>query len=460
MLRSLFLKIFLWFWLAMALINVAAFTLIEINRAEPFGPPMHTAVDMTLAAYAQTAAEIYERDGARALATYMNGMESSARIKAVLFDQNIQEVSGRLVPEAAQELARRAFATGRTERNLPGTRPPLVAQPAFTTGGQRYALVAEMPPEARRPTWTMHAVHLCVMFLISGLFCYGLARYLTAPVANLRAATQELADGNLNVRVSPSLGTRRDELASLGHDFDLMAERIESLLNSQRRLLGDISHELRSPLARLNVALELARGRAGVEATSALERIGREAEELNVMIGQLLTLTRLESDRAELQKTEVDLPTLVRRVADDANFEARGRNRAVRVVACEDCQMIGSEPLLRSAIENVVRNAVRYTDEGTEVEIKLDCDDEGEKPLAVVSVRDHGKGVPENVLEKIFSSFYRVEDARDRQTGGAGLGLAITARAVRLHGGTVTAMNATDGGLIIKMSFPIVDEET
>jgi two-component system sensor histidine kinase CpxA len=270
--------------------------------------------------------------------------------------------------------------------------------------------------------------------------------------------------------VGPTLGRRRDELASLAADFDVMAEKIQSLVDSQRRLLGDISHELRSPLARLNVALELARQRSGAEATSALERIQREAEILNEMIGQLLALTRLESGTDEILKTQFDLASLVRDVAGDADFEARSRERSVKCEANESCRVVGNEQLLRRAVENVVRNAVQYTAVGTEVEVKLECvaaeEESDEKTSsskhkvqsskhgAVITVRDHGAGVPESALGKIFRPFYRVDDARDREAGGVGLGLAIAERAVRLHGGTVVASNAADGGLVVTINLP------
>ncbi len=295
------------------------------------------------------------------------------------------------------------------------------------------------------------------MGLIGAASCYWLARYLTSPVAKLRKATQELAAGNLRVRVAPALGNRRDELASLGADFDLMAEQIESLINSQRRLLGDISHELRSPLARLNVALELARQRAGADATSALERIQREAENLNEMIGQLLALTRLESGAGSVTKAQFDLAQLVREIAEDADFEARSRNRSVTINSTQSCLVTGNYELLRRAIENVVRNAVQYTAEGTavEVELRIQAADEGSKETAEVVVRDHGTGVPEDALEKIFQPFYRVDEARDREAGGVGLGLAIAERAVRLHRGAVTAENATTGGLIASIRLPV-----
>jgi signal transduction histidine kinase len=290
--------------------------------------------------------------------------------------------------------------------------------------------------------------------LTGGLLYYGLARYLTTPIRQLRETTHEFANGNLAARVSPKLIKRRDEIAHLGHDFNLMAERLQSMVAAQNRLLGDISHELRSPLARMSVALELARNRSTSEAKSALDRIEHEAETLNEMIGHLLRLTRLESGTDGLQMGEVDLARLVREVADDADFEARSRKRSVHVVTCEDCSTKGTEELLRSAVENVVRNAVRYTAEGTEVEVALRVRN-GSENAAVISVRDHGEGVPDEAMEKIFHPFYRTEDARDRETGGSGLGLAITSRAVRLHGGSVRAANAANGGLEITISLPL-----
>ena len=266
------------------------------------------------------------------------------------------------------------------------------------------------------------------------------------------------------MRVGPSLGRRRDELASLASDFDEMAEKIQLLIDRQRRLLGDISHELRSPLARLNVALELARQRSGSEATSALERIQREAEILNEMIGQLLALTRLESGAEEIRKVEVDLESLLRDVVKDADFEARARKRSVRLAASEPVRIEGVPNLIRRAIENVIRNAVHYTAEQTEVEIKLFTDSEATQSagkagheLAVIVVRDHGPGVPAEVLNEIFRPFYRVDEARDREAGGVGLGLAIAERAVRLHGGNVGAANASDGGLVVTISLPLAN---
>jgi two-component system sensor histidine kinase CpxA len=271
----------------------------------------------------------------------------------------------------------------------------------------------------------------------------------------LRTATQQFAAGILNARVASELGRRKDEIADLGHDFDLMAERIESLITSQGRLLRDISHELRSPLARLNVALELARQHAGADAGGALDRIERETGRLNELIGQLLTLTLLESGADNLKKAPVELDRIVQKIAADADFEARNRNRKVKVVSSEAITINGVEEMLRRAVENVVRNAVHYTREESEVEISLGSRLDNQERQAVIKVRDYGPGVTESVLANLFRPFYRVDDARDRQSGGTGVGLAITKRAVMLHGGTVIASNAADGGLIVEIDLPV-----
>ena len=233
-----------------------------------------------------------------------------------------------------------------------------------------------------------------------------------------------------------------------------MASRIESLVEAQRRLLGDISHELRSPLARQGVALGLARRRAGTEATTALDRIEREASRLNEMIGQLLSLSRIETDADGSKKSKIDLTTLVQEIVEDGDFEARERDRRVRLISTEAVSLRAVPELLRSAIENVIRNAVRYTEANTEVEVSIASKLIANNRWAVITVRDHGHGVSNGQLTGIFQPFYRVEDDRDRRTGGSGLGLSIAARAIKLHGGTIEASNAPNGGLIVEIRLP------
>lgn len=456
LMRSLFLKVFLWFFLAMALVVGAVLIINELTRPdERFS--RGTLMDKYTLFIAQTAAITYEREGQAGLVNYLERVEHTAGTRSRLFDERGMELSGLGAQQGAQEIVSLAARESRRVFN-PSRGKPLIAFPAVTDSGRRYVFVGEVsapPPGPPFGNLSFLLPRLFAVLLTAGVLCYLLARYIVSPVVKLRAVTRQVAGGDLSARVGPLLGRRRDELATMGHDFDTMADRVETLVNAQQRLIRDISHELRSPLTRLGVALELARRRAGTEAGPALDRIGREAESINEMIGQILTLSRTESGTDGLRNVKLDLCALVKEVADDAEFEARSRERSVRVVNCEACAMMGAPELLRSAIENVVRNAVYYTREKTEVEITLRCEAVEDDKYAVISVRDKGAGVPEEAIAEIFRPFYRVEDARDRQTGGTGLGLAIAARAVRLHGGTIKATNAPDGGLIVEMRLPI-----
>jgi two-component system, OmpR family, sensor histidine kinase CpxA len=236
-----------------------------------------------------------------------------------------------------------------------------------------------------------------------------------------------------------------------------MAERLENLVKAQSRLLNDISHELRSPLARLNVALGLARQRANLESAVMLDRIELEAGRLNELIGRLLTLARMEDGEQRVPSTPVSLDEVVLTVAEDAEFEAQARHCHVRSeIPAGSWQVRGDPSLLHSAIENVVRNAIRYTREGSTVEIHLEKTNNAAGSAALVRVTDCGDGVPPDALKKLFQPFYRLDDARGRQTGGVGLGLAITERAVRFHGGRVSAMNRAEGGLMVEIHLPLI----
>jgi two-component system sensor histidine kinase CpxA len=279
---------------------------------------------------------------------------------------------------------------------------------------------------------------------------------MTRPVSRLRTAAQSLADGDLSARTGAPPNGRRDELTELMRDFDRMAERIEGLVESQSRLLKDVSHELRSPLARLSVALGLARQKSAPEVESSLNRIELEADRLNQLIQRLLTISRLESGTDGLRKTKLSLRELVEQVAHDAEYENPGRGCQVTTPASDDDGfLIEADPdLLRSAIENVIRNATRYTAEGTKVEVRLERQPAANGEEIVVSVRDSGPGVPNEALQKIFEPFYRLDDARNRQTGGAGLGLSIADRAIRLHGGQLRASNRKEGGLEVEIWIP------
>jgi two-component system sensor histidine kinase CpxA len=440
-------------------------------------PPQFIQGIMT--AYSQSAVETFEREGPAALDSFLRRMEREAHIRARLFDAGGAELAGRDATADEKELAARVAKTGDTASRMLGGMV-IEARPAPARGGGSYAFVATLPlgppmspgpPELSRPfrrfvppgpfnfllgeSSSAFAARLLAVILTAGILCYLLARYIVSPVVKLRAVTRQVTGGDLSARVGPLLGHRRDELADMGRDFDAMAAQVEALMNAQQRLLRDISHELRSPLARLGVALDLLRKRTGPDAAGHLARIERESGRLNEMIGQLLSLSRWEAGADGMRSQPVDLAALVREVSEDADFEARGQNRVVEIIECEECETAGTPALLRSAVENVVRNAVRHTPEGTAVKVSLRCRQVYEGVEAALSVRDEGRGVPEESLSEIFRPFYRVDDSRTRETGGAGLGLAITERAVRLHGGTVTASNVPDGGFVVEMRLPL-----
>ena len=454
---SLFLKVFLWFWLAMALVIGALFLTTELTRSRQ-QTSLYTGMDRAMDAFALRAAETFEREGRDAVARLFGQPDDAGdpRVVFYLADESGAEVTGRNVPPVVRETMRRAASSGRIERGPPGGRM-FVAHPVTTARGRRYVLADSAGPPgffADRPAAQL--LRVLAVLLTAGVLCYLLARYIVSPVVKLRGVTRQVAGGDLSARVGPLLGRRSDELGAMGRDFDQMAARIEALMGAQQRLLRDISHELRSPLARLGVALDLLRKRAGPEAETQLARIEREAARLNEMIGQLLSLSRQEDGAGGVRAERVDLAALLREVAEDADFEARGLNRSVEVTACEACETRGTRALLLSAVENVVRNAVRHAPEGTAVRVSLRCrragGDGGE---AVIYVRDEGPGVPEEALAEIFRPFYRVDASRTRETGGTGLGLAITERAVRLHGGSVAAANDPNGGFTVEILLPL-----
>ena len=330
---------------------------------------------------------------------------------------------------------------------------------ASSDGKHRYTVVLGLPPGPRvfiGPRGVPFT-GLIIGVVTSGLVCYLLAWYLTKPIVRLRTAARQLAAGDLTARTGAPASMRRDEVAGLMRDFDAMADRIETLLKAQSRLLNDISHELRSPLARLNVALGLARQRAGMESTDMLDRIELEASRLNELIGRILTLARLEDGEQIVPQTPVPLDEIVLSVTEDAEFEAQARHCHVRVSIPEgDWKVRGNASLLHSAVENVVRNAIRYTQEGTSVGVELASESKAGAYEAVLRVSDSGPGVPSQALAKLFEPFYRLDDARERQTGGVGLGLAITERAVRFHGGKVAAYNRDGKGLMVEIRLPLI----
>jgi len=444
----LFLKIFLSYWVAQALFLVLA--ILVTTALRPSGDI--ASVQSLEPEYLSEAVQQYQTGGTEALRRYLRGIHEAHHVHSYVFDEHGTELSGRKPPEWVERVRTGKASTAESFWGRLGPER-LLRYYMSAPDGHQYTLVIDFPPEHHGP-FGIHAVPglgIIIAVISSGLVCFFLARYLTAPVVRLREATQRLASGDLSARAGASQTTGHDEIAELVRDFDAMAERLQYLVNAQNRLLNDISHELRSPLARLSVALGLVRQRTGPETQATLDRIEQESNRLNEMIGRLLTIARLENGKDGLQRLPVDLEQLVTEIASDANFEAQNRNCHVVVNTQSDALVSGNPGLLRSAIENVVRNAIRYTAENTDVQVTLGRIGDNE---AVITVADRGPGVPESVLDKLFEPFYRIDDARGRQTGGVGLGLAIVERAVRFHGGSVKASNRPEGGLVVEIHLP------
>jgi two-component system, OmpR family, sensor histidine kinase CpxA len=445
MIRTIFAKVFLWFWLTIAALTVLALLVTVVGGAQPLG---WRWMAQSLGLYGKSAVDFYLHGGKPQLESYLNEIEHSSGIEATLIDPQGNDVLQRGLPSRTERLLASARRDQRSKFRSGLSWAGVTVVP--TSQGNFYFVARVYPLQGFWSTFSISTMLLrwALALLSVGLLCWLIARHITAPIRALQAAAGRIAAGDLSVRATPGIPPRNDELADLARDFDRMADRIQSLLRKQQELLGDISHELRSPLARLGVSLELAR-RGDQE---ALDRMESDLERLDLLIEQVLTLTRLDMQQGRKADEIVHLRKIVESVADDANFEAKGSDKSVVVKNADDCTVKGEAALLRSCVENVVRNAVRYTRPQSSVEINLIL--EKVSGIARLTVEDYGPGVPPNALPRLFEAFYRAEESRDRGSGGTGLGLAIAQKVVLLCGGSIEARNREAGGLIVEIRLP------
>ena len=447
---SLFWKIFLWFLLAMsAIVGVSVFV-SWTTQGEPIGDRWRKMLTNTMTVYTNTAKQIYDNEGEQGVRKFIQIIQTTHQNRVICLSRGNDPSCIDSLGENSQVVIQNALASNNVEFQQSRPDEVFYAKSFVTERGEAFVLVMKMDvPRAPVPfgqDWGTRIVRILAILLTAALVCYALAQYLVKPILQLRQATKKLADGDLETRINSK---RRDELGKLARDFDDMSERIENLITSQQRLTRDISHELRSPLARMNVALELAKAKSHNGTEPLLNRIENESVRLNEMISNILTLSKLETKSEAVEKMEVNLTRVFDSIVTDAKFEAEPKGKTVEVVKKDDVKINGNERLLRSAIENVIRNAVRYTKD--KIEISL----ENNGVAALITVRDYGEGIPEQDLKEIFRPFYRVSEARDRKSGGIGLGLAITEQAVHAHCGSVSAKNTGDG-LIVEISLPFL----
>lgn len=453
---SLLARIFASFWVAMVLIVAGAIGVtlyVLTERSEGQRDP---------AALAEQAAVELQSGGEAGLKRWLTNLERrDLEMRLLVVGPKGEDLLGRPLPHfLGRRLAHALLEPGRERPHAPpppehaARYRPAQPLPLIIAGDgtvYRLALVPRRPsffgtleiPQARGAV-------LLLAILVTALISWWLARSVTRPVRALTTATRALAGGDLDIKL-PQVAKRRDEFGVLARAFEDMARRLRELLRGRERLLRDVSHELRSPLARMQVAIALGR-QPGGDVAYSLQRIESEAARLDALIDQVLKLSRLDAGAAALRREAVDLVGLVDQVARDASFEGQGRDVRVQWDPPSGAVMVRADAeLLASAVENVVRNALHYSPPGAAVELALHADPEEVR----LAVRDHGPGVPETDLHRIFDPFFRVAESRSRDSGGDGIGLAITARVLAAHGGTTRAQNAPDGvGLQVELSLP------
>ena len=454
--HSLFFRIFVLFWVAMALIvgtSIATTFTIAAHEYEPQESSRRPSV-------AIQASEVLGHGGIGALKCWLEvNKNSMADRHLFIIGPDGQDILGRRLPDSAArrlEFVNRESQAGLEPRGLgapPGNFRPSRAAPQIVALDGTIYTVLSVP---RRPSIfgalslpTISLTIVCIALAVSALASWWLAEHLTAPIRRIQEGARALASENLDVRVSSGLEGRKDELAVLARDFDAMADRLRDNRSATTQLLRDISHELRSPLARMRVALGLAR-QPPADFPRQLDRLEREIERLDSMISQVLKLARLHGTDAMKQRETFELDDVIEEVVRDASFEGAAKNCRIELQGSANAAILGNRELLRSAIENVLRNAVRYSPQDSTIDMSIARAD----GMLQILIRDRGPGVPPADLERIFEPFYRVAESRDRDSGGEGIGLAITSQVMKAHGGSAKAANAAGGGLEVRLSLP------
>lgn len=428
----LFWKLFFAFLAALAVSGLLVAFMLSVLLPRPeggFAGPQPRSVFM-----ADTVASLLRSSGAAAVRPMLEAWQAQHEPVPLVVGPDGREVLGRAVSPQQLDGARHVRADGADWRVIEPERGP--RPPSFIGGGRRMGLPP--PPFLEIASGLLGAL----------AFSAALAWYLSRPVRHLHRAFDALARGELGVRVQALIGSQRDEIADLGRGFDRMADRIQHLLDAQRRLLHDVSHELRSPLARMAAAIGLAR-QDPARSEAMLDRVEREAARLDTLVGELLGLARLEDGARQAPPQPVELGALLHELVDDARFEARARGVEVRLQVAAPVHVDVHVELLRRAFDNVLRNAVKFSPAAGVARVELDAAD----GWARVAVIDQGCGVAEDELERIFDPFFR--GGRGAAEQGTGLGLSIARRAVEAHGGTIRASAPPAGGLRIDIRLPL-----
>jgi signal transduction histidine kinase len=429
--RSVYTKILLWCF-GVLILSLAAFIVITLFvSGRPAGAKMFGGMS---ALQLEGATEAYQSGGTKQLAAYLQKLDKFLNGRHFFTDANGKDV---ITGEDRSALLAKVQSRWGT--------PHHVGEELITgrrSADGRYRLII-VTPEPLDLTGSF-PYYLLVLAAIA-MLCWLLAVNIANPLRTLSGTVERFGRGELSLRVN---SRRRDEIGDLARSFDQMAGRIQTLLTAERQLLQDISHELRSPLARLSFAAELTK--TADDRSAAAARLRKDIDRLANMVGSLLEVTRLEGDPLLRSPEDVPLSPLLQELVDDCRVEAEARSCRLTLEAVPTLSVQGDRELLRRAVENILRNAIRYAPEGTAIETKLAA----AAGAALIEIRDYGPGVPEELLPKIFTPFFRVDVSRDNATGGVGLGLAIAQRAVSVHHGRLRAQNMKPG-LLVSIELPL-----
>jgi two-component system, OmpR family, sensor histidine kinase CpxA len=443
----LFLKIFLWFWLTALGIATVVWLGDHSLGVRTVSPPNMFATVMPI--LAAEAIHAYETGGPEAFARFsQSNVDDKQRSLYLLDGFNRDVLSRRLSKEGL------SVASAAKNRQLVVLRSHIAAYKFVSDAGRPYILLLYIRSGLKDSLFGRGLPFTIAVIVLVTLLSFWLAYHIASPIYSIQSAARKVSQGDLKARVPSAVSKRHDELAALAIDFDSMVGRLDLLIQTQKNLLNSVSHELRSPLARINLALAFLKRRYSADSHDMIQRLERDVARIDLLMGQLLTLSRLGAGFSSAEREDVDFAQLVEETVADSNFEAQASRRSVSLRVKGSVILANADPhALRSACENVIRNSVRYTQPGTDVEVVLEIDRSTPEPLVLLSVRDHGPGVPEDSLEAIFQPFYRI--GGEAQLGGNGLGLAIASEAIRLHRGKIRAANLLPTGLEIQIQLPV-----
>lgn len=449
-------KIFLAFWLTFFLVVTSFSLLLDVLRNQEGLQVLGGFQQRQLEQHQSQAQAIYRTRGLQGLRRFSQDIETNRGITFFLLDDDGKDLLEKAVPAPVLAYFKENRQLETPHMQLRGRRMLLgpLAFPDTTPDASTLLWLpmaaSEAPPLGSWWQGRYAGAQLGLGLLLSGLISLALSLSLTRPLNRLEHAATRLARGHFDRKAIDAVAMRKDEIGALAKEFSSMAGRLNAALEGQQRLLRDVSHELRSPLTRLQVAVGLASRQAGAGSEASFARMEVECERLNALISEVLTLARDGNSGTGSASRPFDLAMTLRALGADARFEAQAHGRDVTLQVPECLMLVGNEARLASAIENAVRNAIRYTAPNTAV--LLSAEDNGD--WICVKINDSGPGLATEELEKIFIPFYRVSTARERETGGTGVGLAIAAQVVQWHGGTIVARNRPAGGLEIEMRLP------